>query len=272
MTSQCTLHASGRPTGARTRSVTMLATVGSIAIMAGARCDAGLESADDPAPAAAPQATSRHEGTRSTPVPQCGDDDSLGHASTSIPIALRMTSDAGWVPPDAAPEAGLGTAEDAAAPFGARGSRRLLISGFAGPSVGDRNEPVIAGGMGLSWFIEDGFAVTQSLDLLAFDQRTSVRAGLGYSLTFQYHFLREETWSLFAEAGAGLLLTVGDVPEEGSFFNFMPQAAMGVTLDVGRPWRLIAGVRWHHVSNARLYRTNPGRDTIAGFIGASLAF
>lgn len=250
----------------------MMAAVGSIAIVPGSRSHAVPQSARDPAPAETPQTSAGRPHTWSTAMPPRGNADSTRPASSSVPIALSLTSDAGWQPPDAAPEPALGAETDAATPFAAKGSRRLLISGFAGPSIGDRNEPVIAGGMGLSWFIEDGFAVTQSLDLLAFDQRTSVRAGLGYSLTFQYHFLRRETWSLFAEAGAGLLLTVGDVPEEGSFFNFVPQAALGATLDVGRPWRLMAGVRWHHVSNARLYRTNPGRDAIAGFIGASLAF
>jgi lipid A 3-O-deacylase len=41
---------------------------------------------------------------------------------------------------------------------------------------------------------------------------------------------------------------------------------------VGNDVRLLVGARWHHISNANLYRDNPGRDSLMGYVGLSFPF
>ena len=62
------------------------------------------------------------------------------------------------------------------------------------------------------------------------------------------------------------------MPENGSEFNFTPQAGFGLTYDIGNENRLIFGIKWHHISNADLYEDNPGRDSIMGYAGISFPF
>jgi hypothetical protein len=77
---------------------------------------------------------------------------------------------------------------------------------------------------------------------------------------------------MFLEGGAGLLRTSENVPTGGSKFNFTPQAGVGFTFDVGNNNRIITGVKWHHISNANTYATNPGRDSIMVWGGMSFPF
>jgi hypothetical protein len=91
-------------------------------------------------------------------------------------------------------------------------------------------------------------------------------------LLFQWHFINGDGWSLYGDFGCGLLGTNHNVPDDGSQFNFTPQAGLGVTFDVGQDRRWIVGVRWHHISNASLYQNNPGRDSVMVYTGLSLPF
>jgi hypothetical protein len=70
-----------------------------------------------------------------------------------------------------------------------------------------------------------------------------------------------------------MLSTNNPVPSGGSQFNFTPQAGIGVTIDVGeRDARLVLGLKWHHISNASLYRDNPGRDSVEIYAGLTFPF
>ena len=58
--------------------------------------------------------------------------------------------------------------------------------------------------------------------------------------------------------------------EEGR--RFTPQAGGGLTVDVGDDARFVLGARWHHISNANLYRENPGRDSFMVYGALSFPF
>jgi hypothetical protein len=77
---------------------------------------------------------------------------------------------------------------------------------------------------------------------------------------------------MFLEGGAGLLRTSQKVPSGGSRFNFTPQAGVGLTFDIGNNARWLIGAKWHHISNANMYDTNPGRDSIMYWTGISFPF
>ncbi len=58
----------------------------------------------------------------------------------------------------------------------------------------------------------------------------------------------------------------------GSHFEFTPQGGFGFTYAIKPQMRLVSGVRWHHISNARTNDSNPRRDSILVYVGVSMPF
>ena len=164
------------------------------------------------------------------------------------------------------------SAGDADVPeFGAEGSTRWTIHGGWGLDVHGSNQE-IEGGVGMQYFIVDGFAFAPELNLWGFFQTGSNAFGASLDLMFEWHFLQRSSWSIYGDFGIGLLGSTSNVPDDGSEFNFTPQAGLGVTWDIGNNNRWYAGVRWHHISNASLYENNPGRDSILVYTGINFPF
>ena len=155
--------------------------------------------------------------------------------------------------------------------FGAEGSMRWNIHGGWGIDVHGSNQE-IQGGVGMQYFIVDGFAFAPEVNLWGFFQTGPDAFGGSLDLMFEWHFIRQATWSLYGDFGIGLLGTTANVPYNGSEFNFTPQAGVGVTFDIGNNNRWYAGVRWHHISNASLYEDNPGRDSVLLYTGINFPF
>ncbi len=63
-----------------------------------------------------------------------------------------------------------------------------------------------------------------------------------------------------------------DEPFGGTTFNFTPQAGFGASWEIAANTRLLTGVRWYHISNARTSDNNPGLDSILFYIGATFPF
>ena len=97
---------------------------------------------------------------------------------------------------------------------------------------------------------------------------------VGGDLLVRYHFLRGDGWSLYGEAGSGFLQTSMSFPANGTHFNFTPQAGIGLLMDLDDNMHLMAGARWHHVSNARMQGVgqNPGYDAAMIYAGVLLRF
>ena len=62
------------------------------------------------------------------------------------------------------------------------------------------------------------------------------------------------------------------VPAGGSSFNFVAQAGVGISFDIGDEVRLLTGVRWHHISNGRTFDSNPSQDNLYVYAGLSFPF
>jgi hypothetical protein len=97
----------------------------------------------------------------------------------------------------------------------------------------------------------------------------------GLDAIFRWHVLRdreEGKWSLFVDAGAGIMISSESFPADGSNFNFTPQAGIGGTLRLTERLHLIGGAKWFHVSNAYTQDRNPGFDGIQGYLGVLMPF
>ena len=189
-------------------------------------------------------------------------------AAEADPIALMTNQDAvAWEPATLIAEGDLQTD-----PFGTADTDYWLIDGGLGSDFKDDNMARFA--LGYGYFLADDFSLDFELAGLYFDQPSENAVGINLSMLFRYHFWcsAEKSWTLYGEAGAGLLGTSDDVPEIGSQFNFTPQIGFGATFDLGGQERLITGIRWHHVSNANTYEDNNAVDHFLLHAGVMFEF
>ena len=154
--------------------------------------------------------------------------------------------------------------------FGAEGSCRWqLLGGYANDADAAQQGQF---GASLSWFAIDDLSIDLQIDVDGFSQPGGNAWGLGGSLLFRWHFYATPTWSLYADAGSGILGTTQPTPAGGTSFNFTPQAGGGVSFEVAPDVRLMVGMRWYHISNANTGATNPGRNSVLGYVMISFPF
>ncbi len=157
--------------------------------------------------------------------------------------------------------------------FGLEGGRWLTFGGGAATDFVDAQDAY--GYIQYSRFLADDFEWAVELGGWALDEPSDYAPGVSASSFFRWHFYRDETWTTFADIGMGVLLAGDKVPEGGTNFNFLPRVGVGATYRLGESnARLIGGVRWHHISNARILGndSNPGRDSAMFYLGVSIPF
>lgn len=123
-----------------------------------------------------------------------------------------------------------------------------------------------------SWFFMENVSMDFGVSGDAILQPGLDAGGGGASLMFRWHFLARESWSVYADAGCGLLFTNEPVPSDGGKVNFTPRVGVGGTYAIHASMRLMGGVRWYHISNANTSESNPSRDSIQLYGGISLPF
>lgn len=138
-----------------------------------------------------------------------------------------------------------------------------------------------------SWFLRDDFEFGVELGGWYIDQDTvgaDNTGGVSFRFLGRWHALhgsysgREKDgydWTLFLDAGIGMAFTADDVPPGGTSVNFIPTVGAGATFrldDAGT--RLVTGLRWHHMSNARINgdRNNPDFNAPMVYVGVQWGF
>jgi hypothetical protein len=187
--------------------------------------------------------------------------ESLARPTWTNEITLRT-------PLDEPPEA------PAAPRFGAEG--HWWFSAGAGVADNFNSATDFAIHLGASYFIADDVEIAAELALWRYDLADDSTFGVNPNLVFRWHFVNERTYTLYADIGIGLVFSADDVPDDGTSVNFTPRAGVGMTflLDESRGWRGQVGVRWAHISNARLQGDddNPSRDSIMVYAGIIIPF
>lgn len=126
--------------------------------------------------------------------------------------------------------------------------------------------------IGISWFFIDDLSLDLQLEQYGISQEGPNAYAIGPALLMRWHFLSYETWSLYADAGCGVIYATNPVPFDGSRFNFTPRIGIGASIGITDTARILTGVRWFHISNANTSTPNPGRDSLELYAGISLAF
>lgn len=124
-----------------------------------------------------------------------------------------------------------------------------------------------------SRFIEDGVEVIGELSVRYFDEVGGNAVGVNPAIVFRYHWWQsdeEATWTSYVDIGIGFMLTSDDVPQDGTSFNFTPRAGVGITRALTDHTRLLVGLRWSHISNARIIGDNDNPGTDAPMLHAGL--
>ena len=156
--------------------------------------------------------------------------------------------------------------------WGRKDTWRWNIQGGYAKDVKDSDNTLTTYGVEFEYFIEDALSLDLGFFGMDIDQEGPSTDGFNLTLQLRWHFHNEESWSMFMEGGAGLLRASNVVPVGGSSFNFTPQAGLGLSFDIGNNNRWLLGVKWHHISNANMYSSNPGRDSIMVWTGISFPY
>lgn len=157
--------------------------------------------------------------------------------------------------------------------FGQKGSKWLTVGTGIASDFDDSTDFNLRGAW--SYFIADSIEFSAELNGWYFDQPGDNAFGINPAFVFRWHFFEIGNWSFYGDAGIGLLLSTDDTPVGGTSFNFTPRLGTGLTYrltDDGT--RLQVGVRWHHISNARLEGDieNPARDGVMFYTGVMIPF
>ena len=168
-------------------------------------------------------------------------------------------------------DAATSTSAEVVPAYGDQGDRRWSIGGMVATDF--QNERIASVRGGLEWFPIDAFSLGLDADLGWVGQDAGDDAAfVGVSVMLRWHFLRNESWTLYADLGIGLVYATSPVPPDGSRLDFTPQAGVGCSIALDARTRLLLGVGWYHLSNARTTDTNFGVDGLAVTARISLPF
>lgn len=139
---------------------------------------------------------------------------------------------------------------------------------YAAAAVGKTSRKVYAGNIGLGHYIIDDF----SLNLQAagyFVDHARDTGGGGVDMLFRWHPFYGRAWSLYMDGSPGFIYTRKTLRDPGTHFNFTVQGGMGATYKLTGRLHSMAGIRWFHISNARIRgkNRNVGFDSPMFYLG-----
>lgn len=183
----------------------------------------------------------------------------------SVDVALAIAEDA----PSEPPAQPLETYAERPA-WGEKGSLALTLT--AGWATDFSDADLLTTSVGVSWFPVRMLSLDLVLDGVAAWQPGDDAVGGGVAFLFRWHFLESGDWTLYLDAGCGILGSNERIPADGTSFNFTPRAGVGATYRLDDRTRLMGGFRWFHISNAETSSRNPGWDGLQLYAGLSWGF
>lgn len=157
--------------------------------------------------------------------------------------------------------------------YGAEGTEWILLGTGVAHDFDDNTDFNL--NIGYSRFLVDDVEWLLELAGWYHNQEGGDALSLNPAMEFRWHFYNAGRTSVFANAGIGVLGATDDVPDMGTSFNLNPRIGLGLTHQIGADGtRLIAGLRWHHISNARMTgeAQNPARDAPMLYLQFAIPF
>jgi hypothetical protein len=133
----------------------------------------------------------------------------------------------------------------------------------------DADANVASGTIGCGYFVIDNLSL--GLEANGYHEHVSGQNAWGYGISgvLRHHLFRYQQSTLFADASFGPIESTAPIPLGGTNFNFITRTGIGVTRQLDDHLHLMSGIRYVHLSNARLEgaERNPGINGIEGYIG-----
>lgn len=184
--------------------------------------------------------------------------------AAAISLAAQPPESAPTPTSDTTSAARVDLSQDAPKPFASAGSHWGSVGlgitpSFAGDSFG------FNGTFSYSYFLIDGVEIAGELGTWYYAQDGDDAFGVNPCAVLRWHFWRADDLktTVYADTGIGFMVSNDDIPFDGTSFNFTPRMGVGFTRQLtDSGWRLQGGLRWNHVSNARILSdsNNPSRD------------
>ncbi len=188
-------------------------------------------------------------------------------------VSARLDLDSSLPTPSSKDFARESSTAEVPAEFASAGSWWWTLGGSFADDFSNNQDFAVYGSV--RHFIADGWEFGGQLNLRYIKQKGEDTYGINPVMIFRYHFYRTDHWTLFADAGIGVMLTTDNVPDGATSFNFTPRVGAGLTRKLSDSGaRLELGVTWMHISNARIKgdRNNESRDAPQIYAGVIFPF
>jgi hypothetical protein len=150
-----------------------------------------------------------------------------------------------------------------------QGTFTLQASVAYAEGLESRQESIPSASVGLNYFVWDNLSLGVELEgLRAIQDGDDAWAGeIGFML--HHHLIRFDRYTIFGDFNFGPVWSNEQVPADGTQFNFITRVGAGATARLTDDLHLMLGVRYFHLSNARIegVERNPNINGVEGYLG-----
>jgi hypothetical protein len=146
---------------------------------------------------------------------------------------------------------------------------RLEVLGTGMGDLTDRDVQMGGASVAFDYYTHTDFCLRCELTAWGVSTEAGDAAAGQGSLGFRHHFYQFGDSSLFIDVGFGIYEAGRRTPQNGTYFNFTFDTGIGVDHPIARNVDLIVGLRYFHLSNARLEgpEHNPSLNGPEGYVG-----
>jgi hypothetical protein len=139
---------------------------------------------------------------------------------------------------------------------------------YASEPTGTR-EQIYSGTVGLGYYFINNNSLSLEFNGLQGAQPGGDVDGGALNLLLRTDLINEPGFSVLIDFGPGLMETDHRFPASGTDFNFFFKTGVGAQIHLSDRTDLLTGVRYLHISNARMDGPdrNPSINTIEGYLG-----
>ncbi|HSZ57949.1 MAG TPA: acyloxyacyl hydrolase [Tepidisphaeraceae bacterium] len=156
----------------------------------------------------------------------------------------------------------------------AQGSWSLSTYGSYTQSFTGERVRLAGGTVGLGYYVWENVSLNAEFSGFHVDQSGEDATLSDLGILLRQHLFHRGRFSFFVDVGGGLTYATHPTPPGGTYFNFTEETGLGATWQLGGNLHLIGGVRYFHLSNARIEgpERNPSINATQGYVGLMWSF
>jgi lipid A 3-O-deacylase PagL len=131
-----------------------------------------------------------------------------------------------------------------------------------------------SGTVGVGYYVFDNVSLNAEFSRFHTDQAGPDADIYALNALLRQHLYHRGRFSLFVDVGGAVSISDTRTPPNGTYYNYMEETGVGSTIQIKDDLHLIGGLRYYHLSNARLEGPvhNPSINGLQGYIGLMLRF